>query len=145
MPIEIHFESRIVNQNVIRDADAKSHRDYVIVTVLAAMFLLSLFVYGWQHYRWIQYGYRIQEAQKKKEHMTEMNQRLSSERATLHTAKRIDSIARRDLGMVVPVPGQLISVQGDAPLATPPADAQQPGRPSAADPRTEPAAIASKR
>ena len=30
MPIEVHFEKRIVNNNVIREADAKSHRDYII-------------------------------------------------------------------------------------------------------------------
>ena len=62
MPIEVHFEKRIINNNVIREADAKSHRDYIIVTALAAMFLFGLFAYGWQHYQWNQYGYRIEEA-----------------------------------------------------------------------------------
>jgi len=30
MAIEVHFEKRIINNNVIREADAKSHRDYIV-------------------------------------------------------------------------------------------------------------------
>ena len=37
MPIEIHLEKRI-NNNVVREPDARSHRDYVVVTVFGAMF-----------------------------------------------------------------------------------------------------------
>ena len=35
MPIEIHLEKRI-NNNVVREPDARSHRDYVVVTVFGA-------------------------------------------------------------------------------------------------------------
>src|SRR5213078_278327 len=114
MAIEIHLEKRIVNNSVIRQIDAKSHRDYIVVTALAAMFLFGLFAYGWQHYQFIQYGYRIQEAQKKKEQLTEMRQQLRLERASLSSPQRIDAIARRDLGMVVPEKGQLVTFHADA-------------------------------
>src|SRR5437773_5437465 len=100
MAIEVHLEKRIVNNSVIRETDSKSHRDYIVVTVLAAIFLFGLFAYGWQHYRWIQYGYRIEAAQKKKEQMDEVGRQLRLERAVLRTPQRIDAIARRDLGMV---------------------------------------------
>src|SRR5438552_16154380 len=126
MPIEVHLEKRIINRNVIREADAKSHRDYIIVTALAAMFLFGLFTYGWQHYQWIQYGYRIQEAQKKKEQLSEIGQQLTLERASLRSAQRIDSIARHDLGMVVPAPGQMVTMPADAPLTIPSQQTQPP-------------------
>jgi hypothetical protein len=80
MPIEVHFEKRIINNNVVRETDSKSHRDYIVITALAAVFLLGLFAYAWQHYRWIQYGYRIEEAQKKKEQLAEMSRQLQLER-----------------------------------------------------------------
>ena len=118
MAIEVHFEKRIINYNVIRETDAKSHRDYIIITVLAGMFLLGLFAYGWQHYRWIQYGYRIQEAQKKKEQLAEIREQLRLEHASLRSVQRIDSIARRELGMVVPAPGQLVTLHSDSPQPT---------------------------
>src|SRR2546421_2107463 len=115
MAIEIHFEKRIVNNNVIREADAKSHRDYIIITALAAMFLFGLFAYGWQHYQWIQYGYRIQEAQKKKEQLTDLRTNLRLESTSLRNPSRVDSIARRELGMVVPAPGQMVMLRADSP------------------------------
>jgi len=132
MAIEIHFEKRIINNNVIREADARSHRDYIIITALAAVFLLGLFAYGWQHYQWIQYGYRIEEAQKKKEQLAEIERQLRLERASLSNPQRIDSIARKQLGMVVPAPGQLVTFSADAPMTIP------------AQPQPQPAALAAR-
>ncbi|PYR66661.1 MAG: cell division protein FtsL [Acidobacteria bacterium] len=135
MAIEIHLEKRIVNNSVIRQIDAKSHRDYIVVTALAAIFLFGLFAYGWQHYQWIQYGYRIEEAQKKKEQLAETGRRLRLERASLSNPQRIDSIARKQLGMVVPAPGQLVTFNTDAPLTIPSPQRQPPAR------RPQPAAL----
>ena len=136
MAIEVHLEKRIINNHVIREADVRSYRDSIIVTALAAVFLLGLFAYGWQHYKFIQYGYRIEEAQKKKEQLSEIGRQLRLERASLRNPQRIDSIARRELGMVVPQPGQLVPFNADAPLTIP---APQP------QPEVQPAALAAKR
>ena len=134
-PIEVHLEKRIINNNVIREADAKSHRDYLVITILAAVFLLGLFIYGWQHYQWIQYGYRIEEAQRKKDQLAEIGRQLRLERASLRNPQRIDAIARGELGMVIPVPGQLVTFSVDAPPAIPAPQA----------PVVQPAALAVKR
>ena len=119
MAIEVHFEKRINNMNVVREADTRYRREYLFITLLAGLFVVGLFYYGWQHYQWIQYGYRIEEAQKKKEHLAEVSRQLRLERASLRDPKRIDSIARRELGMVIPVPGQLVTLHADAPLTIP--------------------------
>src|SRR5205814_7275902 len=132
MAIEVHFEKRIINNNVIREADSKGHRDYVVVTILAAMFLFGLFAYGWQHYQWIQYGYRIEEAQKKMQRLAEIGRQLRLERASLSNPQRIDSIARKQLGMVVPAPGQLVTFTSDAPLMIPVPQPAQPVAPQQA-------------
>src|SRR5215468_4858271 len=144
MPIEVHFEKRIITNNVIREADSKSHRDYIVVTVLAAVFLFGLLAYAWQHYRWIQYGYRIEEAQKKKEQLAEIGRQLRLERASLRNPQRIDAIARRDLGMVVPVPGQLVTFT-DTPLTVPVTRPPQPVQPQEAELQPQPAALTAKR
>jgi cell division protein FtsL len=144
MPIEIHIEKRIINNSVIREADWRSHRDYIVVTVLGAIFLVGLFIYGWQHYRWIQYGYRIAEAQKKKEQLAEIGRQLRLERASLSNPQRIDAMARRDLGMVIPSPGQLVTLS-DTPLTIPTAQPSQPVQPIQADLQPQPAALAAKR
>jgi cell division protein FtsL len=146
MAIEVHIEKRIVNHNVIREADPKSHRDYIVVTVMAAMFLLGLFVYGWQHYQWIQYGYRIEEAQKKREQLAEVGRQLRLERASLRNPQRIDVLARHQLGMIPPGPGQLVSLSADDPLTIPAPQPSQPvRRRQQADIQPQPAALAAKR
>src|SRR5678815_2177091 len=90
MPIEVHLEKRIITNNVVLETDSRSHRDYIVVTALAAVFLFGLLAYAWQHYRWIQYGYRIEEAQKKKEQLAEI--------CLLYTSDAADERSSVDLG-----------------------------------------------
>ena len=144
MAIEVHLEKRIVNNNVIRESDAKGHRDYIIITALAAIFLFGLFAYGWQHYQCIQYGYRIEEAQKKEQRLAEIGRQLRLERASLSNPQRIDSIARQQLGMVVPAPGQLVTFSADAPLTIPGPQRAMP-EPAQQQVQPQPAALASTR
>jgi cell division protein FtsL len=144
MPIEVHLEKRIINTNVVREADPRSHRDYIVVTALAAIFLFGLLGYAWQHYRWIQYGYKIEEAQKTKEQLSEIGRQLLLERATLRNPQRIDALARRDLGMVVPAPGQLVTFSADAPLTIPTPRPPQPLQPQQAEVEPQPAALAKR-
>jgi cell division protein FtsL len=145
MSIEIHLEKRIINSNVVREADGKSYRDYIVVTALASMVLLSLLIYAWQHYEWIQYGYRIEEAQKKKEQLAEAGRQLRLERASLRNPQRIDAIARRDLGMILPFPGQLVTLNADTPLTIPAPRPPQPAQPLQAEVQPQPAALTAKR
>jgi cell division protein FtsL len=119
MAIEVHLDKRINNVNVVRESDKRNHREHMFVTLLAGLFLLGLLFYGWQHYRWIQYGYRIEEAQKKKDQLEQIARQLRLERASLRNPQRIDAYARRDLGMVVPAPGQMVTLSSDAPLTLP--------------------------
>lgn len=145
MAIEVHLEKRIINANVIREADPKSHRDYMVVTILAAVFLFGLLAYAWQHYRWIHYGYRIEEALKKKEQLTEAGKKLRVERASLRNPERIDAIARRDLGMAAPVPGQLVTLSADAPFTIPVPAPPDFVPPQEAGIQPQPASLASTR
>ena len=144
MPIEVHFEKRIITNNVIREADSKSHRDYIVVTVLAAVFLFGLLAYAWQHYRWIQYGYRIEEAQKKKAQLAEIREQLRLERSSLRSPQRIDMMARHDLGMIPPDPGQVVTLS-DTPLVIPAAQPPQAVQPQQPELQPQPAALTAKR
>ena len=120
MAIEVHIEKRIItNANVVRETDAKDRREYLLVTLLGAFFILGLLFYGWQHYQWIQYGYRIEEAQKKRERLAEMGRQLRLERASLRNPQRIDAKARGELGMVIPVPGQFVTLSAGSTLTIP--------------------------
>ena len=126
MAIEVHFDKHINNANVVQQADSRYRREYLGFTCLVATFLLCLFFYGWQHYQWRMNGYRMEAAQKQKEQLTEAAHQLRLERESLRDLGRIDSIARRELGMVQPAPGQIVILSADTPLSIPrPPDAEQ--------------------
>ena len=120
MSFEVVFEKRFSNANVHRDVDVEQRRQCFLLTSLAAMFVLALLFYGWQQYRWIDLGYKIQAAQQKMDKLVEDQKQLELNRASLAREERIDSIARNQLGMVVAAPGQIVtpkSVRASAPSA----------------------------
>ena len=118
--IEVHFEKRIINNlNVVREPDAKNHREHLLVVLLGALFVFGLLFYGWQHYQYIQYGYRMVAAEQRKEQLAEMGRQLRLERASLRDLQRIDLIARSQLGMVLPASGQVVIFNADSPLTIP--------------------------
>ena len=93
MAIEIHLEKTINNLRVIREADNKHRREYLSLTCLFGFLLVCLLFYGWQHYRWIQNGYLIEAAQKRRAQLEETAHQLRLERASLRDFERIEKIA----------------------------------------------------
>lgn len=106
-PIEVRFEKNINNLKLVREADAGRHWEYITVTLLGALFVAGLLFYGWQHYQYIQYGYRIEEAQKRHDQLVQKQNVLLLERAQWGNPSRIAAMAK-DMGMVGSVPGQLV-------------------------------------
>ena len=81
-------------------------------TALACLFLL-VFTYAWQHFKAIDYGYKIEAAKRELSEKTEMNRSLRLEDASLRDPERIDVLARR-MGLVPPEPGQVIRMDSAA-------------------------------
>ena len=111
--IEIQFDKKIDNSRVTRELDRRCRLEYVFLTLLGAMFVLGALFYAWQQYRWIQYGYRIEQAQNRIEALEETGRQLRVERASLANLEVVDSIARTRLGMVTPQGGQIVTLDAD--------------------------------
>jgi cell division protein FtsL len=78
--------------------------------------LLALFalLYAWQHFQTIQLRYQLESLRSERSQAAELNQELKLEVAGLRAPERIDVIARRQLGLTAPIPGQV------APMDLPP-------------------------
>jgi cell division protein FtsL len=96
--------------------------EYLSLTLLGAVFVVGALFYGWQQYQWIHYGYRIEEAQRRIEDLSEVGRQLRVEHATLASPQRIDEKARLDLGMVTPRSDQVVSVDAGFVMARAAAD-----------------------
>jgi cell division protein FtsL len=103
---EIYFGKRIDNTRVVRVADPKRRRELVSLAATLALLFLLLMVYGWQHFKAIDYGYKIEALKGERDAIMESNRALKLEEASLKDLGRIEPMARA-LGMRPPVTGQV--------------------------------------
>jgi len=109
---EFYFQKTIDNSRVVKVADPKRRREIRMFSAsVAALFLLALF-YAWQHFRAIEYGYRIEVQKSEVVRLTEMNRALKLEEASLRDPGRIDTLARQ-MGLKAPDPGQVVRMDTD--------------------------------
>jgi cell division protein FtsL len=116
---EYHTVKRIDNSRLVRPASPARLREFWRRVAAGAGLAACLLFYAWQHFECIQLRYNIEQLQSERMQATELNQQLHLEIATLRSPMRVDAIARRQLGLTVPAPGQVAPVQGpsDAVLA----------------------------
>ena len=109
---EYYTVKRIDNSRLTRPSAPNRVRELsrrMIWGVALAFFLLA---YAWQHFECIQLRYTLEKLQGDKSQATELNQQLRLEVASLQSPMRIDAIARQELGLTVPMPGQVAPAQG---------------------------------
>jgi len=110
---EIYFAKSIDNSRLVKVEDPRRTRDMKqFGTALACLFLL-VFTYAWQHFKAIEYGYQVESAKRELANLTEMNRALQLEYASLRDPERIDLMARR-MGLIPPIPGQVIRMDNSA-------------------------------
>jgi cell division protein FtsL len=107
---EFYTVKRIDNSRLVRPADPHRVRHCMRWAGLMALFAAGVLLYAWQHFQCIQLGYRVEELKAEREQAAQLNLQLKLEAAALRAPMRIDAIARRELGLTVPLPGQVVPV-----------------------------------
>lgn len=115
---EIYFRKTIDNSRLVKVEDPRREREMrVFGFALCCLFLLVM-GYALQHFRAIEYGYKIETLRSQRDGLSGMNQALRLEEASLRDPERIDAVARR-LGLQSPDPGQVIRMDAASDLGTP--------------------------
>ncbi|HUA00248.1 MAG TPA: hypothetical protein VMB02_07960 [Candidatus Aquilonibacter sp.] len=104
---EYHTIKRIDNSRLQRPAAPARLRDFWRRLAAGAGIAALLLSYAWQHFECIQLRYQIEQLDSSRTQAAELNQQLHLEVATLRSPMRVDTIARNQLGLTVPVPGQV--------------------------------------
>ncbi len=78
---------------------------------VALFIFLAVLVYVWQRINVIELGYRIEAMERERKELLQKNKALLVEAASLGSPQRIEEIARSQLGMVRPSPGQVIFIK----------------------------------
>ncbi len=115
---EIYFRKNIDNSRLVKVEDPRREREMKFFGV--ALFCLFLLVMGYalQHFRAIEYGYKIEALRSQRDGLTEMNRALRLEEASLRDPERIDLTARK-LGLQPPQPGQVIRMDAGSETTAP--------------------------
>ena len=79
-----------------------------------AVVAVFLMFYVYQHFRCIDLSFQLEDLKSRQTKMSALNSELRLEIEGLRDPRRIDVIARRQLGLTAPVPGQV------APMDLPP-------------------------
>jgi cell division protein FtsL len=104
---EIYFSKAIDNSRLVKVEDPRRTREMrQFGFALVCLFLLVM-GYAFQHFKAIEYGYKIEALKSQREGLIEMNRALRLEEASLRDPERIDHMAR-ELGLQSPQAGQVI-------------------------------------
>jgi cell division protein FtsL len=101
---------QIDNSRLERPRHPAQVKDFWRRLAVGAAMAACLLSYAWQHFECIQIRYQIEQLDTERAQATELNQQLHLEVATLRSPMRVDAIARNQLGLTVPVPGQVAPV-----------------------------------
>lgn len=122
--VEFYTVKRIDNSRLVRRGTAgffrRSGRHLVLGIVISA----AVLAYAWQRYECVELSYQLDQTDRAETQAAQLNSELKLELATLQSPARIDLLARDQLGMTIPQPGQII--QPGPSSAREMADAQAP-------------------
>jgi cell division protein FtsL len=121
---EFFTVKQIDNSRLVRFVAPNHMRECARVVSLGALIALCAFLYAWQHFETIQLRYKLESLRSERAQAMELNQQLKLEIAGLRAPERIDVIARRQLGLTAPMPGQV------APMELPPNAVMAEARPA---------------
>jgi cell division protein FtsL len=116
---EVYFTKGIDNSRLVKVDDPGRGREMKLFGgALGCLFLLVM-LFAWQHFKAIEYGYRIESLRAQRNSLLEENRALNLEDASLRAPERIDVLARQ-MGMEPPQAGQVIRMDTAMPEANSP-------------------------
>src|SRR5260370_1266208 len=114
---EIYFAKGIDNSRLVKVEDPRRTREMRQFGVALGCLFLLVMAYAFEHFKAIEYGYKIEALKSQREGLVEMNRALRLEEASLRDPERIDRMAR-ELGLQSPQPGQAIHMDVAVPYAS---------------------------
>ncbi len=115
---EIYFRKPIDNSRLVKVEDPRREREMKHFGLALCLLFLLVMGYALQHFRAIEYGYKIEALRSERDGLTEMNRALRLEEASLRDPERIDLKARQ-LGLQPPQPGQVVRMDSASDSGTP--------------------------
>jgi len=105
--IEFQTVKRIDNSRLVRNVEPLRLRNYYKTVALGGLMAMFFMVYIYQHFRCIDLSFQLEDLKTRQTDASSLNSGLRLEIEGLRDPKRIDYIARRQLGLSEPLPTQV--------------------------------------
>src|SRR6266853_4670861 len=116
---EIYFSRPLDNSRLVKVENPQKSREMKQFGVALACLFLLVMTFAWQHFKAIEYGYKIEALRVQRDGLAEMNRALHLEEASLRDPERIDTLAKK-LGLQSPQAGQVMHMDTVSPDAATP-------------------------
>lgn len=110
--MEFHTRKRIDNSRVVRHVEPVKLRNLYKTAALGAVVAFFCMLYVYQHFRCIDLSFQLEDMKAKRLSAQGYNGELKLEIATLRDPRRIDVIARHQLGLTQTAPAQVREYTG---------------------------------
>ena len=104
---QFHTVKRIDNSRLVRNVEPVRLRGYYRTAGLGSIVAAFLMMYIYQHFRCIDLSFQLEDLKAKQTQSMALNSELRLEIEGLRDPRRIDVIARRQLGLTQPMPTQV--------------------------------------
>jgi cell division protein FtsL len=111
---EVYFAKPIDNSRLVKVEDPTRAREMKQFGIALCCLFLLVMTYALQHFKAIEYGYKIESLKSERDGQLELNHAMRLEEASLRDPARIDVLARQ-LGLQSPQAGQVIRMDSDSP------------------------------
>ena len=115
---EIYIVRQIDNTRLTKELDYRRTKECLWLMSLGFFCLLIFLFLAWQHFEIIRNGYESEVLKREMSRLSEENDQLKLERASLRSPQRIDVIARR-LGLGAPAHEQIVVLSSPFPSEPP--------------------------
>ena len=86
-------------------------RELLALLATGALLVGVVLFYVFQHIQVVRLGYEVERLRRERGALVEQGKLLALEVAALRAVKRVEEVARNELGMVTPAPAQVIVVR----------------------------------
>ena len=104
---QFHTVKRIDNSRLVRNVEPVRLRSYYRTAGLGAIIAACLMMYIYQHFQCIDLSFQLEDLKARQTKSMALNSELRLEIEGLRDPRRIDVIARRQLGLTQPMPTQV--------------------------------------
>ena len=107
------------NNPIVREVDADRQRELWSTLGLAALLVVTMLFWAWQHFALIRHGYRLEELQRQRAAEEDTARHLRLEIEKLSSPKRVEALATGSLRMVEPAKGEAVIIERVVPSGPP--------------------------